>query len=136
MQRLWAYLLERTRGTLVQRNIWKGKLTYCDQANNKMLLGFWYKTRWPQKGCLVTKRFSQCKETDYTDIYSLVVCFKTVRLMLGLATLKKWHITSLDIRNAYLYGKLDEEIYMEQSKGFISDTSIILRLYRGIYGLK
>jgi len=56
--------------------------------------------------------------------------------MLGLATLKKWHITSLDIRNAYLYGKLDEEIYMEQSKGFISDTSIILRLYRGIYGLK
>jgi len=33
--------------------------------------------------------------------------------MLGLATLEKWHITGLDVRNAYLYKELDEEIYME-----------------------
>jgi len=56
--------------------------------------------------------------------------------MLGLATLKKWHITGLDIRIAYLYGKLDEEIYMEQPEGFTKDTSIVLRLHRVIYKLK
>ena len=56
--------------------------------------------------------------------------------MLGLAALEKWHITSLDIRNAYLYGKLDEEIYMEQPKGHTRDTGIVLRLWRAIYGLK
>jgi len=65
-----------------------------------------------------------------------VVCFETVRLILGLATLEKWHITGLDIRNAYLYSKLDEEIYMEQHEGFTKDTSIVLRLHRAIYGLK
>jgi len=70
-----------------------------------------------KKAQLVTKGFTQCEGTDYTDIYSPVVCFKTVRLMLGLAALEKWHITGLDVRNAYLYGKLDEEIYMGQCKG-------------------
>jgi len=44
--------------------------------------------------------------------------FETVRLMLALAALENWYITGLDVRSAYLYGKLDEEIYMEQPKGF------------------
>ena len=50
-----------------------------------------------KKTCLVTKEFSQHTGTDYTDIYSPVVCFETVRLMLGLAALEKWHITGLDV---------------------------------------
>ena len=66
-----------------------------------------------KKARLVTKGFTQHKGTDYTDIYLPVVCLKTVRLMLGLAALKKWHITSLNIKNTCLYGKLNKEIYME-----------------------
>ena len=34
--------------------------------------------------------------------------------MLALAALEDWYITSLDVHSAYLYGKLDKEIYMEQ----------------------
>jgi len=57
-----------------------------------------------KKACLVAKGFSQYAETDYNDIYSLVVHFETIRLMLGLAALENWHITSLDVRNAYVRG--------------------------------
>ena len=55
---------------------------------------------------------------DYNELFSPVVCFETVRLMLALASLEGWYITALDARNAFLYGKLDEEIYMEQPEGF------------------
>ena len=38
--------------------------------------------------------------------------------MLVLAMLENWNITGLNIWSAYLYGKLNKEIYMEQPKGF------------------
>ena len=47
---------------------------------------------------------------DFDQIFSSVVRFETVRLMLALSALENWHITGLDVRNAYLYGELDEEI--------------------------
>jgi len=56
--------------------------------------------------------------------------------MLGLATLEKWHITGLDVWNIYLYGKLDEEIYIEQPEDFTKDPNIVFRLQQAIYGLK
>ena len=81
-----------------------------------------------KKAYLVAKGFSQHVGTDYTDIYSPVVHFETVRLMLGSATLKKWHITDLDVRNTYLYRELDEEIYMEQLEEFTKNPNVVLRL--------
>ena len=38
--------------------------------------------------------------------------------MLALAALEHWHITGVDIKTAFLYGELDEELYMEQPEGF------------------
>jgi len=66
------------------------------------------------------------------------VRFETVRLMLALATLENWYITGLDVWSTYLYGKLDEEIYMEQPKGFAvpRQERKVLCLWHALYGLK
>ena len=71
-------------------------------------------------------------------MFSPVVRFETVRLMLALAALEDWYITGLNVHSAYLYGKLDEEIYMEQLKGFAAPGSEckVLRLWCALYGLK
>src|SRR6202789_2948584 len=55
-----------------------------------------------------------------------------------MAALEGWYMTGLDVRNAYLYGKLDEEIYMEQPEGFVAPgrEQEVLRLRRALYGLK
>jgi hypothetical protein len=64
------------------------------------------------KVCLVAKGFSQVKGMDYDQVFSPVVRFKTVYVMLALCVLEHWHIEGLNVCNTYLYGKLKEEIYM------------------------
>jgi hypothetical protein len=96
------------------------------------------KTDGRKKARLVAKGFSQVEGIDYDEIFSPVVRFETVRLMFALAALEGWHITGLDVKTAFLYGKLDEEIYMEQPEGFKiqGQERKVLRLRRAIYGLK
>lgn len=96
------------------------------------------KTDGRKKARLVAKGFSQVEGIDYDEVFSPVVRFETVRIMFALATLNNWHISGLDVKTAFLYGKLDEEIYMEQPEGFKikGQERKVLRLRRAIYGLK
>jgi len=87
---------------------------------------------------LVAKGFRQVEGLDYDQVFSPVVRFETVRLILAMAALENWVAYGLDVRNAYLYGELDEEIYMEQPEGFRvpGKEDFVLRLRRALYGLK
>ena len=91
-----------------------------------------------KKACLVAKGFSQVKGLDFNQVFSPVMCFETVRLMLALAALENWYITGLDVQSTYLYGKLDKEIYMEQPEGFAvpGQEHKVLHLWCALYGLK
>ena len=60
--------------------------------------------------------------------------FKSVQLMLALTALHNWYMMEVDVHTAYLYGKLDEEIYMHQPEGFLASEVICLK--RALYGLK
>jgi hypothetical protein len=58
--------------------------------------------------------------------------------MLALAALENWYISGLDVCSAYLYGKLDKEIYMEQPEDFAKkgQEHKVLHLLCARYGLK
>ena len=62
--------------------------------------------------------FSQIKDIDFNQIFSLVVWYESVCLLLAAAALEGWHIERLNIKSAFLYRQLDKEIYIEQPKGF------------------
>ena len=91
-----------------------------------------------KKARLVAKGFSQVEGIDYDEIFSPVVRFETVRMMIALAALKDWHISGLDVKTAFLYGELDEELYMVQPEGFKDpkNNNKVMRLKKAIYGLK
>jgi len=91
-----------------------------------------------KRACLVAKGFSQVEGKDFDQIFSPVVRFDTVRLILALAALESWFLSGLDVRNTYLYGELEEEIYMEQPEGFHArgKEGHVLWLRRALYGLK
>ena len=87
---------------------------------------------------LVAKGFCQVEGIDFNEIFSPVVRFETVRILLALAALNDWHISALDVKTAFLYGKLDEEIYLDQPQGFIakSQEKKVWHLKRALYRLK
>jgi Reverse transcriptase (RNA-dependent DNA polymerase) len=76
------------------------------------------KTDGRKRAHLMAKGFSQIEGIDYDDIFSPVVRYELVRLIVALAALQHWHMSSVDVKTAFLYGELDEELFMEQPEGF------------------
>jgi len=67
---------------------------------------------------LLPKNFLKLKALTLMNYSLQVICYETVQLFLAVAVLKDLDIQSVDVKTAYLYGDLDEEIYMEQPEGF------------------
>ena len=57
-----------------------------------------------KKARLVTQGFSQVEGVNYNELFSPVVWFESMCLMLALTALHNWYMTGVDIRTAYLYG--------------------------------
>ena len=88
------------------------------------------------KARLVIKGFSQEKGIDYEETFSPVVRSATIRTLIGVAACEKMSLMQFDVSTAFLYSKLDEEIYMEQPKGFKDNSGRACKLKGGLYGLK
>ena len=84
------------------------------------------------------KGFTQEHGIDYEETFSPVTRYESIRYLLAHATLEDWEIEAMDIKTAYLYGELKEEIYMAQPEGFIKSGQEhkVCKLVKSIYGLK
>ena len=62
----------------------------------------------------------------------------TVRLLIAISVKNKWPLYQLDVNNAFLYGDLDEDIYMTIPQGFSdsSNKNKVCKLTKFLYGLK
>ena len=88
------------------------------------------------KARLVARGFTQVYGTDYLDTYAPVTHLETIRLLFALAAEKDWEIRQIDVKTAYLNGKLDEEIFMEPPEGYPVPEGHVLLLKKALYGLK
>ena len=90
------------------------------------------------KARLVAKGFTQTYGVDYEETFAPVAKMNTVRIILSLVACFGWELLQFDVKNAFLHGQLDEEVYMEIPPGFkpIEEGNKVCRLKKALYGLK
>lgn len=87
---------------------------------------------------MVAKGFTQKEGIDYNEIFSPVVKHSSIRILLAIVVQKNWELHQLNVKTAFLHGKLEETIYIEQPEGFIrpGDEGKVCLLKKSLYGLK
>jgi hypothetical protein len=134
----WQQAMMDEVKALNDRDVWE--LVDCPK-NRKSIKCRWVyaiKSDGRKRARLVAKGFPQIPGIDFEDTFSPVAQFETVRLLLATAALDNWEIEALDVKTAFLYGALDEELYMDQPPGYIKSgqEGKVYRLKKALYGLK
>ena len=89
------------------------------------------------KARLVIKGFRQEHGINYDEVFAPVTKHSTFRTALGYACKHDLEIRQLDVSAAFLYGDLEEEIYMSEPEGYASGVpGMACRLKKSLYGLK
>ena len=90
------------------------------------------------KARFVACGYAQLYGIDYFATYSPVVKHYSIRLVLAIAATKDLEMVQLDIKTAFLYGELKEEIYMLQPEGYAlpGREDEVCKLLKCLYGLK
>jgi hypothetical protein len=89
-----------------------------------------HKARWVVRG------FEQKKGLDYNETFATVVKPISYKTLFVFAAAQDWEIEQIDVKTVFLYGDLDEEIYIEQPKKSENRTDRIYLLKKILYGLK
>ena len=90
------------------------------------------------KSRLVIKGFTQTYGIDYQETFSPVEKLNTIRVLISLAANLDWPLHQFDVKNAFLHGDLEEEVYMDIPPGFVPSTkrSVVCKLKKALYRLK
>lgn len=110
------------------RKILRGKWVYkIKRGSSGEITRF--KARWDVRG------FEQQEGVDFNENFASVVKPMSFKTVYAIASARRYYIEQMDIKTAYLYGYVEEVIYVELPKG-MSRSKLVCRLRKALYGLK
>ncbi|GJS01872.1 putative ribonuclease H-like domain-containing protein [Tanacetum coccineum] len=89
------------------------------------------------KARLVAQGYTQEEGIDYDEVFAPVARIEAIRLFLAYASFMNFVVYQMDVKSAFLYGKIEEEVYVCQPSGF-EDPEFPDRVYKvekALYGL-
>ncbi|GJY02249.1 putative ribonuclease H-like domain-containing protein [Tanacetum coccineum] len=120
--------------------------TLVDLPHGKRAIGIkWvYKNKKDERGIvirnkarLVAQGYTQEEGIDYDKVFVLVARIEAIRLFLAYASFKDFVLYKMDVKSVFLYGKIEDEVYVYQPLGF-EDPEFPDRVYKvekALYGL-
>ncbi|GAA0153042.1 transmembrane signal receptor [Lithospermum erythrorhizon] len=119
----WRDAMDQEINSITRNNTWT--LTTLPQKGEKIGVRWIYKTKRDENGDiskhkarLVAKGYAQQHGIDYTEVVAPVAKMDTIRMILSMAAQRSWRIYQLDVKSAFLHGELEEEVYIEQPRGY------------------
>lgn len=79
---------------------------------------------------------SERNGTDYTETFSPTARYDSIRILLYIAAQHSLQIMQFNIKTAFLYGDLQEDIYMTPPEGLEVHKNEVLKLRKSLYGIK
>ncbi|GJW77781.1 retrovirus-related pol polyprotein from transposon TNT 1-94 [Tanacetum coccineum] len=121
--------------------------TLVDLPNEKRAIGTkWvFRNKRDEKGIvirnkarLIAQRYTQEEGIDYDKVFAPVARIEAIRLFLVYASFKDFVVYQMDVKSAFLYGMIEEEVYVCQPPGF-EDPDFPDKVYKvekALYGLR
>ena len=117
----WRTAIKKEFSDMIKRGVWE-LINKTSVSAERSLIGnkwvFKQKKNGVHRARLVARGYSQVPGVDFSENYAPVVNDITMRLTLVLKMTNNWTGEIIDIETAFLYGDLEEEIYMTIPKGF------------------
>ena len=82
----------------------------------------------------MAKGYAQQHGIDYTEVFAPVARWDRIRMVITSAARHGWNVYQLDVKSAFLYGKLNEAVFVEQPRGYEKkgEEHKVYRLKKGI----
>ena len=71
------------------------------------------------KARLDCKGYAQIEGIDFEETYALVAWLEEIKMFLALSCHKNFKLYQMDVKSAFMNGKLEEEVYIEQPEGLV-----------------
>ncbi|GJX06927.1 putative ribonuclease H-like domain-containing protein [Tanacetum coccineum] len=86
---------------------------------------------------LVSQGHTQEEGIDYDEVFAPVTRIQAIRLFLAYASFKDLVVYQMDVKSAFLYGKIEEKVYVCQLPGFedLQFPNKIYKVEKALYGL-
>ncbi|KAJ0720223.1 putative RNA-directed DNA polymerase [Helianthus annuus] len=138
----WVIAMQEELSQFEKLGVWK--LVDLSDGQRKINTKWVFKCKRDDRGVvvrnkarLVVQGFSQQEGIDFTEVYAPVARLEAIRIFLAFASWKNFKVYQLDVKSAFLYGKVKEEVYVGQPPGFtdpIHKNKVYL-LDKALYGL-
>ncbi|GJS31537.1 putative ribonuclease H-like domain-containing protein [Tanacetum coccineum] len=89
------------------------------------------------KARLVAQGHRQEEGIDYDEVFAPVARIEAIRIFLAFASYMGFIVYQMDVKSAFLYGKIDEEVYVSQPPGFLDPKypQKVYKVVKALYGL-